>query len=35
MPPKKVEVVKVVKDEEHFTTLINPENKKLVLLDVH
>ncbi|KAM3137895.1 hypothetical protein pb186bvf_009976 [Paramecium bursaria] len=35
MPPKVQQVVNVVKDEDHFMQLINSENKKLVLLDVH
>ena len=36
MPPKaQKETIFVVRDEDHFRSLVSEENKKLVIIDVH
>lgn len=35
MPPKKIELTTVIRDLEHFQTIFNERNPKLVVIDVH
>eukprot|EP00347_Sterkiella_histriomuscorum_P016014 403354829 len=36
MPPKpQKEIVYPITSEEHFNQLVNPENKKLLVIDIH
>jgi thiol-disulfide isomerase/thioredoxin len=35
MPPKKIELTTTIRDVEHFQTIFNDRNPKLVVIDVH
>jgi hypothetical protein len=35
MPPKKIELTTTIRDVEHFQSIFNDRNPKLVVIDVH
>jgi hypothetical protein len=35
MPPKKIELTTLIRDLEHFQSIFNERNPKLVVIDVH
>jgi len=35
MPPKKIELTTTIRDADHFLSIFNEKNPKLVVIDVH